>query len=95
MAGLVVVAGLGLGAPLVQSMLAVASQDATASIFARLSGGFDRVDATVSGARVLWRALAAPVLAYAAIVVLLMYGACAAVVVVINRAFFGKVMPQP
>ena len=77
-----------------QSMLAVASQDATASIFARLSGGFDRVDATVSGARVLWRALAAPVLAYAAIVVLLMYGACAAVVVVINRAFFGKVMPQ-
>jgi hypothetical protein len=83
-----------LGAPAVQSMLTTASQDATTSVFARLGGGFDRMDATVAGARVLWRALGASILGYAAAVVLVMYGACAAVVVVINRAFFGKVMPQ-
>lgn len=91
---LILVAGLALGAPVVQSLIAAASQDATAALFARVSGGIDRVDATVSGARVLWRALGAPILMYAAIVVVLMYAACAAVVVVLNRAFFGKVIPQ-
>jgi hypothetical protein len=48
----------------------------------------------MSGARVLWRALVAPVLGYAAIVVILMYLACAAVAVILNRAFFGKVLPS-
>lgn len=88
------VGGLVLGAPAAQSLLAGLSQDATTSMFARFLGGFDRVDATVAGARVLWRALGASVLGYAAAVVFVMYAACAAVVVVINRAFFGKVMPQ-
>jgi hypothetical protein len=87
-------AGVALGAPAAQAMVSAVSDAAATSVFARLSGGFDRVDATVAGARVLWRALGASILGYAAIVVLVMYAACAAVVVVINRAFFGKVMPQ-
>lgn len=65
---------------------------ATAGVSDHFSGSLVRVDATLTGARVLWRALVAPVIGYAAAVVILMYLACAAVAVVLNRALFGKVL---
>jgi hypothetical protein len=75
-------------------------RDALVGASATLLGGrahnvtatLERTQATIDGARMLWQALFAPVLGYAAAFVILMYVACAAVVFALNRALFGKVL---
>jgi hypothetical protein len=91
---LLLVAAVALSMPLAGDIGRSTWEAATAGVSNHFAGGLDRVEATMSGARVLWRALVAPVLGYAAIVVILMYLACAAVAVILNRAFFGKVLPS-
>jgi hypothetical protein len=68
------------------------------ALVSSLGGGVassvERIDATVTGAHLLWRALVEPILAYAAIVVIAMYLACATVAVALGRVLFGKAMPS-
>jgi hypothetical protein len=67
-----------------------------ASAVGSLGGGvasrMQRLDATIAGAQVLWRALVEPILAYAAVVVAAMYIACATVAVALGRILFGRAM---
>lgn len=95
-------ASIALFASLVVAMVFVApiAQAASSSLSARMlsgalddvSGAIDRTTITIEGARVLWRALVQPVLAYAAAIVALMYLACAAFALALNRAVFGRAL---
>jgi hypothetical protein len=65
---------------------------AVGSLGGDVSSRMQRVNATISGAQVLWRALVEPILVYAAIVVAAMYIACATVAVALGRILFGRAM---
>ena len=84
------IVALWAAAPLGRSAMERLAQAAASAMGGELSDGMQRVDATVSGAQVLWRALVAPVLAYAAILVVIMYLACATFAVALGRVLFGK-----
>lgn len=94
-AALVLVAiAVSAATPLARTAIDRAYLSVVPSLGGGVQSGLTRVDATVTGAQVLWRALVAPVLGYAAILVAAMYLACATVAVALGRVLFGKAI-QP
>jgi hypothetical protein len=89
---LLTVVGGTVAVPAVQSFIAAAASSIGSSIqidLPRLTGG---VDVSANALRVIWHALVQPFLPYAFVVVVLMCGACATVVFVLNRVVFGRAL---
>jgi len=89
---LMTIAGGAVVVPTLQSLLTNAMMAIGSTIqmdLPQLAGGLE-VSANVL--RVIWHALVQPFLPYAFVVVLLMCGACASVVLVVNRLVFGRAL---
>ena len=89
---LLTVVGGTVAVPTVQSIIAEATSAIGSRIemdLPRLTGGFD---VSANALRVIWHALVQPFLPYAFVVVVLMCGACATVVFVLNRVVFGRAL---
>ena len=88
---LTVVVG-ALAAPTLRSILMATTSSLGSAIaldLPRLTGG---VDVSANALRVIWHALVEPFLPYAFAIVVLMCGACATVVFVLNRVVFGRAL---
>jgi hypothetical protein len=89
---LLTIGGGAVAVPTMQSIMAEATSSIGSAIqldLPRLTGG---VDVSTNALRVIWRALVQPFLPYAFVVVVLMCGACATVVFVLNRIVFGRAL---
>jgi hypothetical protein len=78
--------------PTLQSLVAAATSSIGSTIemdLPRLAGGFD---VSANALLVIWHALVQPFLPYAFVIVVLMCGACATVVFVLNRIVFGRAL---
>jgi len=78
--------------PRLQSFFAEAASSIGSTIqmdLPQLAGG---LDVSANALLVIWHALVQPFLPYAFAVVVLMCGACAAVVFVLNRVVFGRAL---
>lgn len=88
---LTIVAG-AVAVPMLQSFLAETAVAIGSTIqmdLPQLGGG---LDVSANALRVIWRALVQPFLPYAFAVVVLMCGACASAVFVLNRLVFGRAL---
>lgn len=86
------IGGGAVAVPTIQSIVAEATSSIGSMIeidLPQLTGG---VDVSATALRVIWHALVQPFLPYALVIVLLMCGACATVVFVLNRMVFGRAL---
>ena len=81
-----------LAIPVVQSTLLQSTSAFTSSLQIDIPRMAGDLQASTATARVIWRAIVQPFLPYAFAIVVLMCGACATVVFVLNRIVFGRIL---
>jgi hypothetical protein len=86
----VIVAGAVVMAPAAEQVARTVVAALASRPAAAVATAVQHFDAVVTTARVLWRALAAPLMPYAFVVVALMCLACAAFGTALNRVAFGR-----
>jgi hypothetical protein len=78
--------------PAAQLMLAGASSSLARTIAIDVPHVSESLQISTSAMRVIWRALVQPFLPYVFAIVVLMCGACASVVLALNRVVFGRAL---
>jgi hypothetical protein len=78
--------------PAAQVMLVNAATSLAGAIAFDVPQVAESLQVSTSAMRVIWRALVQPFLPYVFVIVVLMCGACASVVLALNRVVFGRAL---